>query len=103
MATPKVDKADKNRLHQLLSDGGWHKNRTIPMKSRLIRACCEAEPGHFLSGQQGYKLFQAATAEEITASIADLRSRARHITLRADGLDQALYNRSFPDQKRLAL
>ena len=82
-------------LAHLLADGRWHKGRTLRMNGRLIRAACAEQPGRFLSSQKGYKLVRFATEAEIDESVADLRSRIKHLTARAEGLEQAKYNQTF--------
>jgi hypothetical protein len=90
---PTVDKAHKRTLWIALHDGKWHKGKDINMESRMIRAVCAAEPGEFLSGQQGYKLVRYSTDAEINESIADLRSRVSHLNERAAGLETVLVTR----------
>jgi len=91
---PRVKDWHCRRLWMLLNDGKWHKSKDIDMISRMIRAVCEEKPNHFLSSQKGYKLVKYATDEEINISIADLRSRMKHLDARASGLESALYERS---------
>ena len=90
---PKVKREHCVQLWNQLKDGRWHKCKTIAMNSRMIRAVCEAKPEHFLSSQKGYKLFKYATDLEIEISIADLRSRMKHLDARASGLENALQDR----------
>ena len=75
------------RVMAALQGGFWRKGRHIVLLDRIparkIRAVAECT-GDIISGQQGYKLLSAATPDEISAAIADLRSRARHIDNRAD-------------------
>ena len=63
------------------------------MNGRMIRAVCAEKPDYFLSSQKGYKLVKYATDEEIGISIADLRSRIRHLEDRAGALECALTQR----------
>lgn len=90
---PNVDKAHKRRLWIVLSDGKWHLRKHINMENRMIRAVCQAEPDQFLSSQRGYKLVRYASDAEINESIADLRSRSKHMNERASGLERALMER----------
>ena len=90
---PKVKREHCVNLWAELHDGKWHKCKTIAMNSRMIRAVCEEKPEHFLSSQKGYKLFKYATDLEIEISIADLRSRMKHLDARASGLENALHAR----------
>ena len=93
MSTPTVKREDKAKLWSILNGKGWMMRKDIPMENRLIRAICQAEPEHFMSGQLGYKLVKEATDAEIEAGVADLRSRAKHIAERANGLECALHKR----------
>ncbi|MCH7882716.1 MAG: hypothetical protein IIB69_14360 [Proteobacteria bacterium] len=70
-----------------LSDGLFHKARDLATPSRLIRRLCSHWPHLFLSTQAGYKRVDHASGPEIQNAINDLRSRARHINDRADGLE----------------
>jgi hypothetical protein len=90
---PNIDKQHKRRLWIALSDGQWHLRKNINMENRMIRAVCQAEPDQFLSSQKGYKLVRYASDEEINESIADLMSRAKHMSERARGLERALTER----------
>ena len=90
---PKAKIENCRALWRILSDGKWHKSKDIPMNHRMIRACCEAKPEHFLSGQKGYKLVRYASDAELQHAIADLRSRVKHLNARADSLERAAYTR----------
>ena len=77
-------------LRRTLSDGKWHKGRTIPIMHRKIRLICEYYPKRVLSGQQGYKLTKHASHDEIQYAVRDLKSRVRHINRRADPLAELI-------------
>lgn len=82
---------DIERVKFALACGGWMKGREITRRygipNRLIRAVAEAT-GEIISGQRGYRLVKFASAEEIRSSIADLRSRCRHLEARAQRLER---------------
>ncbi len=95
---PKPNREQRERLAFLLQDGQWHIGKTLRIEGRMIRACCEAETGRFMSGQSGYKLVQFATNAEIQCGVADLRSRSKCLRQRAEGLELAYYRRTQPRQ-----
>ncbi len=95
---PKPKHKHRELLAFLLQDGQWHIGKTLNIEGRMIRACCEAEPGRFMSGQSGYKLVEFATNAEIKRGVADLRSRSKCLRERAEGLELAYYRRTQPRQ-----
>ena len=91
---PKASTEHCELLAHLLCDGQWHIGRTLRMNHRMIRAACAAQPTRFMSSQSGYKLARFATIAEIDCAVADLRSRVKHLTDRAEALENAKYIRS---------
>ena len=87
---PRVKREHCVKLWHALADGKFHKAKELPMNSRMIRAVCAEHPRYFLSTQQGYKRADHATADELANSIADLRSRIKHIDARASALESVL-------------
>ena len=77
-----------------LSDGKFHHARELAIEARSIRAICAAFPEQFISSHQGFKLLRYASDTEIGLSSADLRSRAKAMTERADAQDLAMRTRS---------
>jgi len=74
----------------MLRGKGFVKAKDIPMRNkRLIRAICSEYPQHFLSSQKGYCLVKEASPDDIQHAIADLRSRCREMSRRADALEAA--------------
>lgn len=94
---PSIHREDALNLWHLLRGRGWQMRREIPMNARKIRAVCSEYPEHFLSTQKGYKVVREATNDEIEEAIADLRSRIRHMSRRADALDGVLFARRNND------
>ncbi len=86
-------KEKAHRLAEHLADGEYHKSRSIPMESRLIRELCSVYPSTFFSTQKGYKLVVDAADTELCEAIADLRSRIGHISERATALGNVLRKR----------
>lgn len=90
MAKAKVSAAQALRLRKVLEGNGFVSARaleSIGFERRTIRLLCETFPTQFFSTQKGYKLVCEARKEELENSVNDLRSRARHITRRADALE----------------
>lgn len=91
---PKANQIQCETLAWLLDDGHWHMKCNLQMNERMIRAACAEQPDRFMSSQSGYKLVEFATIREIEISVADLRSRIKHLTRRAQALEDAKYIRS---------
>ena len=94
---PKVTREQARELWQMLKGRGFVKAKNLDMESRLIRAICAEQPEHFLSTQSGYALVRECSDAQVSEAIADLRSRAKCITARADALDAALQRRNSED------
>lgn len=91
---PTVTREEAIELWNLLRGQGFQKSVDIPMDNkRKIRAICSAYPEHFLSSQKGYCLVSEARPEDIENAVADLRSRCREMTRRADALESVYRNR----------
>ena len=100
--TPTDEQARK--LWRLLSDGNWHKAKSLAPHmggNRIIRAICQQRPEHFCSTQHGYKLVRYATDDELMNARNDLSSRCKKMQARAETIDAELYRRSVPEQMRV--
>lgn len=80
--------ADVESLYAVLAFRGWLKARDIITSrphwtERKVRAIAEASAGHIVSGQEGYKLTQDCTPDEIQRACDWLRSQAKKMTQRA--------------------
>lgn len=93
---PKLKQPDVDRVLYALRHGRWVKGRKLCAQTgvayRLIRAIAQ-ETGEIISSQQGYKLTEHATPEELAAAHADLVSRATKIHRRASLLEWQIKQR----------
>lgn len=101
---PKIHRWQKVALWKELSDGKWHKAKDLSFTmsgTRIIRAICEAEPDKFISTQAGYKRTDLATDAELINARNDLMSRVKKMQARAQAIDDVLYRRQVPEQRRM--
>lgn len=74
-----------------LQDGAWHGakelGQALGLSDRTIRELASRSGGEVLSGQQGYKLTEKATPEEVDRAVAWLVSQAKNMKERATLID----------------
>lgn len=86
---PFVGRNDIAKLTFALDDGRWHLAASLApqgLTDRLCRAIAEEKPDLFVTGNQGYKLTEHASVEEIEACAKRLASQAEKMKRRADAL-----------------
>lgn len=88
---------DPRLLIDLLRGRGWVTCRTIQKEAgitdRAVRNLAHHSKGQIISGQQGYKLTQEATIEEIQRASNWLRSQANEMRSRALQIDRVYHSR----------
>jgi len=89
--------ADVGRLIRTLTSAGWLTRKQLApyvgWDERRIRAVAEAAGDRIVRGQKGFCLFDAATAEEITAACGALESQAAKNTSYCIAMRSKLHRR----------
>ena len=84
-----VGRKEVTALRAALSGGGWKRASELVkhgLSERLVRAIAEANPAMMVSGNDGYRLSEFATLEEIEHTANSLASRISKLTVRMDAL-----------------
>ena len=84
-----VGRKEVTALRAALADGCWHRASKLAergLSDRLVRAIAEQNPAMMVSGNDGYRLSEFATLEEIEHTANSIASRIKKLTVRMDAL-----------------